>query len=616
MQSRLREKEESTEDDSIIEVPDMQEEQSSSETSSKSVIESDSEIKNAVDAYKALINETVIHALSKDYSASMLVASAFIDAFCEESKFSWKRSAKLTGSLAIGAFASIYIVNTSTTASKAMQNAFQDVTGIDISYGEIITHIFQTISVSGSISLGTFCGMNLIETYLGNTSDAEKFLKYQTATCGETSKKVGKKVFDLFCAMAASVPSFILAQPSGLPLAILTAIANTSINWFGVSSLPIIPVHLHSAQRIEIAYLNEQLEEFLKLTTNEQNAILDEIDALRSGKIKDKTYKNIYARLLNLAKPISTGTSTAAGITIQEEHDQSKSKKALAIALAAYINVSQLNFIEATYAGINRLFGDTTSTLAITTGVIAAAFSVLPNGGFGYTTGFGIANALTTNNIPLAKLYLTKTREAIKYTIDILALFSSSTSLTLAMATNTDLVNLTGLTGTLKEGLTLLNCTIGYTTGAMVTAYYMQRLCDEILIYLSQRCADKNVRRLFTFVIETRRMIKILGETSEENYLEILRWKLTDNTDLTILLPSIFANRMTSAQYHKTQTDVNTTSKVLKDRSDLPAFRTTKSFVKETPEWQLKHPLYVDVLVQCFHVVGQKSSKIIRKKPS
>lgn len=575
-----------------IVIPDDESSSTNDETASSHADSSTSssiEIETAPDAFKLIMNETVLFALSKDYTARMNILRAFGDAFCEGGEFSWARSGKLTGAIAIGALASIFVVNPSGAAANTLTDAFKQQTGIDISYGPIIARLFQVASTGGTVALATFSGLNLIETYLGHTSNAEKFLKYEAATCGETSKKIGKKVFDLLCAIASSVPSFFFTQSTSVPLAVCTAVANTAINWLGVSSLPLTRSRIHPARRIELNYLNEQLEAFLKLPSKRQNKIIKGIQSLQKKQMNDLDYKQLYARLLNLAKPDSTIAQDDDEIKIQEEASSSCPKKAFAIALGSYMTVTQLAFTEATYAGISRLFSDTSSAPAISSGAVAAAFSVLPNFGFGFFSGYHAANAITSSDMPFAKLYLSKTREALKYTIYIISLFAGGTAFTLAMSADADLTNLAGITDTLKSALDWFTGIVSYSTGVIITAYYALRLCDEILIFLAQRCADEETRRLFTFVLETRHMHKIISESSDENYLAILRWKLTSCKELSSLLHCLFKDRLSEAEYNKVQADTNESRILLKDWRTISDFETTDSFVHETPEWQEQH---------------------------
>ena len=536
--------------------------------------ERETEPEPAIDAFKAIMNETVIGALSKDYSSPLNMPQAIGDAFCEQGEFSWANLAKMSGALSIGALASIFVVNTSSAAAKTLQDAFKQQTGVDISYGDILIRLFQVGNTGGTVALATFSGLKLIETYLGRTTKAEKFLKYQAGTCAETSKKIGRKVFDLLCAIAANVPIYFLTQASsGIPLAASTAVANVAISWVGVSGLPLTPARIHPSRRVELAYFTEQLERFIKLAPDKQNIILDEIDAIHQPQPSDKTYKQIYARILSLA--------TSNNDIEDPEPPQSCPKKAFSHALGLYLTASQVAFTEQTYAGIVRLFGDTTAAPAIAAGSTAGLFSILPNVGFGYISGMGAANLMTSTNLPLAKLYFAKTRTALQSAIGVLSLLAGGTSFTVAMRADQDLTDLAGITGVLKSCLDGLYGTISYSTGSIITAYYALRLCDEILIYFAQRCADANTRRLFTFVMQARHLQTVLAETTEENYLEILRWKMTGKTELSDLLHGIFNDRMTATQYQRTQEDVNTERKIMRDRPKPPT---------PQPDWQRQHP--------------------------
>jgi hypothetical protein len=316
---------------------------------------------------------------------------------------------------------------------------------------------------------------------------------------------------------------------------------------------------------------------------------MDEIDLLQKSDDVDK-HKKIFARMLNLARPAQSAVAVEP-VKIQQAHPQSTTQQVLANALGVYITIGQINYSEATYSGISHLFSDTSSPQAITTGAIAALFSLLPNVGFGFYTGTKTANAVMTDNVPLAKLYMSKTREILKYTIDFISLFAGGTTMAVAMDASADYVTLTHMKETLSAILKVSQGLVAYTGGAIVDAYYTQRLCDEILIYLAQRCGDENTKRLFTFVLETRRLHKILWETNEENYLELLTWKMEGNTELSDLMHIVFDNRMSDGQYNKTQQDLNKISKVMKDRIQLPHYQVIPSFfAKEAEEMQQRHP--------------------------
>jgi hypothetical protein len=284
----------------------------------------------------------------------------------------------------------------------------------------------------------------------------------------------------------------------------------------------------------------------------------------------------IYARLLSLGQ-INKRTTE---IVIAEKPEKSKVKKGVAITAGILATTSQVAFTEATYVGITRLFPETTSPAAIAAAAIAAAFSLLPNVGFGFSTGYQATHAIASKHKPLADLYFAKTRIAIKCTIDFLALFAGGTSFSVAMNAEKDLATVTSMNSTLNEFLKWTIAPISYTTGAVVTAYYMLCLCVEILCYFAQRCTDEHIRRLFTFVAETRHMHTVLHETTEANYLEILRWKLTGQSELSDVLHCIFENRMSTKEYLKTQSDVNVHQIIMVDAQSTPKYRLLSSLFK------------------------------------
>jgi len=536
--------------------------------------------RTAPDAFKDILDETVLKALNNDYTVSMSFMRALGDAFCAEGAFSWAESGKMTGALAIGVMASLYVVNTSSNAAIILQNAFKQQTGLDVSYGDIFIRLCQVANTSSSAGLGIFCALRLIENYLGHQTDAEKFLKHQDESCSDKSKDISRKVFNLLCAIAANVPIYFLTQSVSIPMAACTAVANVAISWLGVSSLPLTPSRIHPARHAELAYLNEQLATFLMLSKNMQQSIMADISVLQVQSMDDQAYKRIYARILNLAAYDEA--------IVQTKQHIPGAQKAFAIALGLFVTTSQAAFVEQTYVGISRLFEDSGSTPAIATGSTAALFALLPNVGFGFTTGYQAANAMTSNHIPLAKEYLSKTREALKAAIAVLSLFASGTLFTLAMKADTDLTNLANATGTLKSCLDVVFGTISYTAGNVITAHYMLKLCDEILIYFAQRCADPEIRRLFTFVMSTMRMHRALAEATDEHYLEILRWKMTGKSALSDLLHHIFSNRMQPEQYKKTKADVNKRHIIMRDQFALTDYQSSDSFIEDRPYDELQ----------------------------
>ena len=531
--------------------------------------------RNAVDAFKALMDESVIHALEQQYTPPMNLFAAALDAFVEDGAFSWGKTGKLAGAMAIGAFASIFVISPTKTATQTILKAIKDKTGMDLSYKDIITKFCQAATTAESATLATFSGLCLIENYLGYASKAETYLKYTEATCTEKSLNLGRKTFDLLCAAAANVPTFFFAKETNVYLAIFSAIANTSLSWLGVSSLPLTPAKVYPARRVELEYLNEQIETFLKLPFAQQNAIMDEIDGIRSlSDSDDVRHKKIYARMMNLAKPLADSES----IQIQEPERVSNARAAAGIALGLYVAAGQINYTESTYIGISGLFSNSSSKWAITSGTIAAAFSLLPNVGFGYAAGSGAADAMLGDNVPLAKLFMSKTREVLKHTINFISMFAGGTAFTVSVAAAKEYAKIMHMKTTLKNILTITEGVVAYTGSSIICAYYTMRLCDEILIYLAQRCGDEQIKRLFVFVLETRRLHKALSDTNEENYLSLLKWKLEGNTELSELFHCVFDNRLSEGEYNKVQQDVNTNGMMLKNRNNLPHYQLIPSF--------------------------------------
>lgn len=113
-------------------------------------------------------------------------------------------------------------------------------------------------------------------------------------------------------------------------------------------------------------------------------------------------------------------------------------------------------------------------------------------------------------------------------------------------------------------------CFIG--TG-LVNGYYMLNALDQVLIYFARRCANEDIQRLYSFVIEMREMHNVLLEITEDNYLKLLAWKMdadsSESNNLSHLMHSIFDERLNDREYARLQRDINIEKLIVRDRSHL-----------------------------------------------
>ena len=519
---------------------------------------------------------------------------AIRNGFCDEGdQFSWKKLIKFSSAIAIGGAAAAFSVKPSGDAADTLIAAIEQNSGTMVvpALARAIKVIFQVANVGEYAICSTLSAMSMIEAYCGSTSEAEKFLKLHEATCGEKSRVAFRKIFNLCCAGAANVPTFLLTYQSSIALAILTSLANMGLSWMGINSIPLAPTRIHPARRIEIAYLNEQIEIFLQLSFAEQNRVLDEIDALSKQDDSVEKYKQIYVHLLNLAKPAQPLQENIDSVLVQEYPAKTCREKAVPVIMGIPPGIAEATFAEASGVGVARLFSNPTSPQAITAGISSAIFALLPAVGFGYTAGANAGKLMTSRHAALAHLALPKTREALKWLLNIVSVFGGGTVFTVASNAVLDLSGAANIQGPLR---TILQFSLGgfcYAGAAIENGYYSLRIVDEIILYFAQRCGDEKIRRLVSFIIEMRKLSNTLAEMTEENYLELLKWKIritpslcASDVTLSALLHSIFANKLSEAEYKKLQHDLNDTEEIVKNRTTVAGYSLNRLFKKEEDE--------------------------------
>lgn len=543
-----------------------------------------SEYHSPVEAFNRFLDKSVCNALDRDYSAPMGFLKAVLDLGYEGGKFSWIKLAKFGAALAIGGTASIFAITPAGDAVRTLASIYRAKTGHILAGENILVVIAQAVNTGRSAMLVSYSAMRMIETYLGKTSREEKYLRYEEASCAEISKKTGRKVLDLACAVAANIPTFLTTKSMGIPLAAAASLANASVAWLGMSNLKLWPEHVYPARRAEAGYLREQIETFLKLSFEQQNAILDDVDALRRNALRDGEYhKKLYARLLNLCRPIPAVSAEA--MLIQERRAASCKEKAVSNGMGVWSVIPGFTFVTAAGLGTAGLFHDSDSADAIMAGLGAALLALLPNVGFGFLGGSHAGKSIVTDEIPLAQLQHPRVREALKWLLYFVNLLAGGTIFTFSYDAISAFTSVTKIKEPLEDILKAVTIGVCFSGSYFSMGHYLLSLLDEILIYFAQRCGNEQIRRLYAFVLEMRRLEHVLMDMNAENYRELLSWKLEGGTQLTELLHVIFDNRLSDIEYARLQADMNARAVLLRDRATLPHYQVMPDFfVKQEKE--------------------------------
>ena len=559
--------------------------------SGKDLVQAGIAYKTPQDAFCGFLRGSVMHAVDRHYDPPMHFLRALLDVCHDEGRFSWLITAKRAAALTTGGLASIFSINPASDAIKTISSLIKDKTGYQIAGKNVLIVVVQTANVSRSAALSTYSAMRLINTYLGKTSEAERFLKYQEATCLENTKTAGRKTFDLACAVAANIPTFLTTKSIGIPLAVATSIACVSISWLGMSGLKLWPANVYPARRAELAYLHEQTEVFLRLDYSRQNAILDELE--RAGKVDEESnensmekYKKIYARILNLARP----NANAAAVPVQEMHEKTTTEKVLPKGIGALSAFSQVGFIEYAGVGTAAIFHHSTSPGAISAGLVAALLALLPGVGFGYLGGSHAGRAMLSDDNPLSCLNAPKTREALKWLLQFVSALAIGNIFTFTYEAVSNFTHAAKIKGPLEDIIKAVTIGACYVGSSIAIGYYLLCLLDDILIYFAQRCGDEKIQRLYAFVLEMRKLESLTAEMNAENYLELLKWKLQGQAELSDLMHGVFDNRLSESEYEQLKNDLNTSTTILRDRTTLSHYNLMPSFfVRQKEENAARH---------------------------
>lgn len=618
----------------------------------------------AEQAFTALTEQTILRSLVRKYESPMGFFAAIKDAFYEEGEFSKSKTAILAISLIAGGFAGGFYWAPGADGAKALLNIFKQITGIDLpdTVLNIFTPAMQIVGTGENFALTAYSTQEMLnnsdfaaraKVIFGGARDAKTFLNYQDQSKREIIKNWGGKIFDHFTTLASVIPILTLTQNKFL--AILSALGAYGPNYMGVSGTSLISKKEHPARRVEIDYLNQQLKEFLYLSFEEQQAILTGLEEIYTDEIIDEEtrYKKIYTRLLNLSKPINNPKEAPSSIllndlsdrfdqliskiAIQEEPIRSSKKEYAAKGIATMSGIGGFGYVLITGFDIAEQLGKNTSSdpnnpqyqptpTSITEGVTLALLSLLPFIGLGYNAGKSVGNAMFSDDVSLAKLYFPKLRNALKAFISVIngLLLAGGTNIKVNNEYFPKLFDLIKIAGAFTEYLNIALALIGGASASIVNGYYTFLLIDDLLLYFALRCGNEDVKRLFNFVLETRKLYGVLSSMTEENYLELLAWKMQVNllsanevntisfgqsansnrpqasilgeetekrtqayTDLSQLLHAIFDARLSESEYIKLQRDLNKEHKIVKDKfyTSVPSF-----FDKEKREWRAKNP--------------------------
>ena len=521
--------------------------------------------KDAPEAYKAVMRD-LLNTLSRNYEPPMSFTRALIDAVCENGKFSPKKAAILAASTGMGATVASFYYATATTAASDIVTIIYNETGISLPASDILTYFMQAASCSENGAVSVFSMVKMFDHFFTKESEAHKFLKPKLDKLQDKIKGQSLNLFELCCAIASNVPTYLITQSSlGTPLALLTAASGISASWMGVHNMKLGPDKRHPACALESAYLGEQIDAFLNLTFEEQNIILDKImqrDA--NGANDDDHYRQMYARVLRLSE-----VDLNKEIKTHEAPETTLATKATCVGMATIGVFSTSAYRFETYTGVTGLFSNPTSPQAILAALPAVLLSLLPGIGFAVNGGIEAGTEFTRKNKALASLYAPRARKALEVLIGILSAFSGSATFTLAYDDANTFNDLAGIAGPLRDFLTLFYTATGTTSTSILNGYYTSKLLDEILIYFALRCGDEKVKRLFTFVLEARKLQGTLNTMSNENYLEILKWKLEIDhySNLSTLMKGLLEDRLSDKKHKITQDDLRKLGYNLRDQA-------------------------------------------------
>ena len=479
--------------------------------------------KDAPEAYQALLR-AVLDTTSKTYSPAMSAGQAVLDGFRENGKFSLKKTSIFAASNIMGGVAAYFYDAPAITAATQITNTIYSLTGIMLPAADVLSYFMQTMGCGMNGAVCVFSMVRMFEHFFGKESEALKYLKPKDDTVVKKLEAQGRNLFDLCCAIASNVPTYLLTPGAW---AIPTAVTSVSPSWLGMHNLQLGPDRSHPACALEADYLGEQIDAFLNLPFDDQNAILEEImqDDIKNNH-NDNHHRKMYLRMMHLSEVV-----TRKKIHIQEAHVPTLAEKIVPPVMCTIGLFSTSAYRAETYTGITGLFADPNSPQAIGAAIPFVLLSLLPGFGYSYIGGKNAGRDFTTQNKALASLYLPQARKALIALIGMFSTFSGSTTFSIAYTESSLFTEAVGLAGPISDFLMTLYVSLGTTSSSILNAYYTSKLLDELLIYFALRCGDEKVKRLFTFVLEARKFQGSLRQITKENYLEILKWKMSTVKD-------------------------------------------------------------------------------------
>ena len=566
---------------------------------------------DAAHAFKTLLEESVLASLRRRYDPAITAPQAVRDYFMQNGKLDKRKIMKKVASLGLGIAATLFYAIPAQQAGEIILKLIKDNTGYDLPGGDSLSTFLQYDACIENLFINSYSANEMIDHYLGIKSEAIQYLTMHEATRAEKLQIYGRNILNLVCAIAASAPNYFLTQSAGILYASTTGIAAIGLNWMGVNNLELGPDSMHPAKRAELNYFHDQIETFIKLPFDEQNAILDELVLLdRHGHHDDHHFKKIYARLLNIAKPAgSSEDSLSSAVTLQEQHVASTAEKIIPKITGGAGFASEASFAGATFVGVQQLFNDPNSDGAYTAAGISALLALLPAIGFGGGGGYRAGQHLVSNNKELAELYDNKVRPVLRFLIKSFSAFSGGATFSTAYNISNTLLEALNITDPVKSIIAVSHAIYGHSGISTINSFYVCKMLDEIIVEFAKRCGNDKIQRLFNFVTEMREVENALEKMSEENFMELLKWKMTvtlvpkhDNDKqemerepvehkhqhhekkfkgLSDLLYALFDDRLTEKQFARTQDSLQKLNFQFRDRQHMPKYHLIPSFFKK-----------------------------------
>lgn len=530
---------------------------------------------NTVARYKQVIGEYMTNGLAKEAKPQMSFFVAVKDGIYQERKFSLKKLVKVLAALGVGVAASVFALAPSAKAPVTIAEIIKRLSGHDLGSMLIPSVFAQTVGFTSGAVMSLNTALRMIDAYFfAEISSEERHLILHQATCSEKFQQIGRGTFNALSALAASIPMFLLTmgtrQAHEYVLATLTAMANTSVSWVGVAALSLSPNRVHPARKIEIQYLTRQIEEFIKLDVEAQSAI---ITRLKAGAVTDieARQRDFLCQLYSLASLSLQERGQQRQVLEKNEPRwlETNVPRMLAILCAAY----NIIFIETGAVGVARLFPDPVSASAMIAGVVVALFMFIPYMGFGFLGGMKTGEAMVSPRVPLSALYEPEWRRGTQFLLYFIAFLSRGTVFTLGASMMKDLAGAARWSQSVEDILSLVVGSIVSLASMLAVSYYLCSLLDDTLMFFAARCGDKHRKEVINFVEYAQKLIDLHGKMSEENYREVLAWKLapdpvTGRRDrLAKQLAAVLKEYLSPAEYVGLQKQLNTKQIVLADAS-------------------------------------------------